>query len=81
MTVNRSGDQDDGDLIRKVALDLIQRHGPKAPRVASSTSEPLAPRGHHTDANAWLAIAGAATEMLRNKPIMTEVLKFLRLVR
>jgi hypothetical protein len=79
MTMKRP--RDDGDLIREMASNLIQRHGPKAPRVALKHEETARARGHHTDADAWLQIAGAATEMLRGTPFMGEVLTFLRRLR
>jgi hypothetical protein len=79
MFLGGMGDNEaDGDLVRQVAGELVARHGPSAPRVALKHEDEARARGHLTDADAWLAIAGAAAETLRGKPIMGEVLKFLR---
>jgi hypothetical protein len=77
----RDDHPDDADLVRKVAAELIARHGILAPRVALKHEEKARRQGHRTDADTWLEIAGAAAELLGGKSIMGEVLKFLRRLR
>jgi hypothetical protein len=77
----RAGDSNDADLVRQVAAELVARRGTSAPRIALKYEGQARARGHHTDADAWLAIAGAAAEMLCGKPFMAEVKNFLRRLR
>jgi hypothetical protein len=72
---------DDLDLIQKAAAELVARHGISAARMALKHEGQARARGHDTDADAWLAIAGAAAEMLHGKPFVAEVMNFLRRLR
>jgi hypothetical protein len=65
-------------VVREMAADLVVRHGENAPSVALEHEDNARRRGNDEDADAWLEIAAAATEMILGIPIASTALKFRR---
>ena len=68
---------EEADIVRGVAAEIVARHGIRAAAVAIRHEEEARAHGHHTDADAWLNMVTAAVEILRGKPFL-ELLGFRR---
>ena len=70
----RHEDQCADDVVRQTAADLVARYGRGAPSIALGHEDNARRRGNDEDADAWLEIAAAATEMVHATPITSPAL-------
>jgi hypothetical protein len=71
-------DPADVHVVSEMAADLVARHGENAPCLALEHEDDARRRGNDEDADAWLEIAAAATEMIHGIPIASTRLKLRR---
>jgi hypothetical protein len=76
--MGKEDDPADVDVVREMAADLVARHGENAPSVALEHEDNARRRGNDEDADAWLEIAAAATDMIHGIPIASTGLKLRR---